>query len=177
MSRIGKAPITLPDGVTVAIDGQSVKVKGKKGELEAMLVDDVTIAEGDGGLNVTPRDDSQRSRAMWGMSRTIVANMIQGVTEGFQKNLEINGVGYRAQAQGKELKMQLGFSHEVVFPVPEGIDIKTPKPTEIEVSGIDKQHVGQVAAKIRGFRPPEPYKGKGVKYAGEYIFRKEGKKK
>jgi len=177
MSRIGKAPITLPDGVSVAIDGQSVKVKGKKGELETMLVDDVTIAEGDGGLNVTPRDDSQRSRAMWGMSRTIVANMIQGVTDGFQKNLEINGVGYRAQAQGKELKMQLGFSHEVVFPVPEGIDIKTPKPTEIEVSGIDKQQVGQVAAKIRGFRPPEPYKGKGVKYAGEYIFRKEGKKK
>jgi len=177
MSRIGKAPITLPDGVSVTIDGQDVKVKGKKGELEATLVEDVTIAQGDGGLTVTPREESQRARAMWGMSRTIVANMVQGVSEGFQKNLEINGVGYRAQAQGKELKMQLGFSHEVVFPIPEGIEVTTPKPTEIAVKGIDKQHVGQVAAKIRSFRPPEPYKGKGVKYADEYIYRKEGKKK
>ena len=177
MSRIGKAPITIPDGVTVTLDGQNVKVKGKKGELEATLVEDVTIAQGEDGLTVTPKDDSKQARAMWGMSRTIVANMVEGVTEGFQKNLEINGVGYRAQAQGKELKMQLGFSHEVVFPVPEGIEIATPKPTEIEVKGIDKQQVGQVAAKIRGFRPPEPYKGKGVKYADEYIYRKEGKKK
>ncbi len=177
MSRIGKAPIALPDGVTAAIDGQTVTVKGKKGELEATLVDDVTVAQGDEGVTITPRDESQRARAMWGMSRSIVANMVEGVTEGFQKSLEINGVGYRAQVQGKDLKMQLGFSHEVVFPIPEGIDIKTPKPTEIEVSGIDKQRVGQVAANIRGFRPPEPYKGKGVKYVDEYIFRKEGKKK
>jgi len=177
MSRIGKAPITLPDGVTVTIDGQTVKVKGKKGELEATLVEDVTVAQSDGGLTITPKDDSQNSRAMWGMSRTIVANMVTGVTEGFQKNLEINGVGYRAQAQGKELKMQLGFSHEVVFKAPEGIEITTPKPTEIEIKGIDKQQVGQVAANIRDFRPPEPYKGKGVKYADETIYRKEGKKK
>mgnify|MGYP003574303557 CR=1 FL=1 len=177
MSRIGKAPITLPDGVTVTIDGQAVKVKGKKGELEATLVEDVTIAQGDEGLTVKPREETQRGRAMWGMSRTIVANMVQGVSEGFQKNLEINGVGYRAQAQGKELKMQLGFSHEVEFAIPAGIEVKTPKPTEIEVKGIDKQQVGQVAAKIRGFRPPEPYKGKGVKYADEFIYRKEGKKK
>jgi large subunit ribosomal protein L6 len=177
MSRIGKLPITIPDGVTVTIDGQTVKVKGKKGELEATLVEDVSVAQGDDGITVTPKDDSKKSRSRWGMSRTIVANMVEGVTEGFQKNLEINGVGYRAQAQGKELKMQLGFSHEVVFPVPEGIEIKTPKPTEIEVSGIDKQQVGQVAANIRGYRPPEPYKGKGVKYADEYIYRKEGKKK
>jgi large subunit ribosomal protein L6 len=177
MSRIGKLPIALPDGVTATIDGQTVKVKGKKGELEATLVEDVAVAQGEDGITISPRDDSKKARARWGMSRTIVANMVEGVTEGFQKNLEINGVGYRAQAQGKELKMQLGFSHEVVFPVPEGIEIKTPKPTEIEVSGIDKQQVGQVAANIRSFRPPEPYKGKGVKYADEYIYRKEGKKK
>ncbi len=177
MSRIGKAPITLPDGVTVTLDGQSVKVKGKKGELEATLVEDVTIAQDDEGLKLSPVVDTQRARAMWGMSRTIVANMVKGVSTGFSKDLEINGVGYRAQAQGKKLTMQLGFSHEVIYPVPEGIDVVTPKQTEITVSGIDKQKVGEVAAKIRSFRPPEPYKGKGVKYADEFIFRKEGKKK
>ncbi len=177
MSRIGKAPITIPDGVTVTIDGQNVKVKSKKGELEATLIDSVTISQGDDRLTIAPCDDSQRTRSMWGMSRTIVANMVTGVTDGFQKNLEINGVGYRAAVQGKDLKMQLGFSHEVVFAIPDGIEVKAPKPTIIEVSGIDKQKVGQVAANIRSFRPPEPYKGKGVKYADEYIFRKEGKKK
>lgn len=177
MSRIGKAPIKLPEGVSVTLDGQSVKVKGKKGELEATLVEDVRIEQDDDGLKVSAVIDTQRARAMWGMSRTIVANMVAGVSNGFQKNLEINGVGYRAQMQGKELKMQLGFSHEVVYPIPEGIEVKTPKQTEIEVSGIDKQKVGEVAAKIRSFRPPEPYKGKGVKYADEFIFRKEGKKK
>jgi len=177
MSRIGKAPITLPDGVSITIDGQNVKVKGKKGELEVTLVEEVTIANGDDGVQVTAVADTQRARAMWGMSRTIVDNMVIGVSEGFTKKLEINGVGYRAQAQGQKLTMQLGFSHEVIFPVPEGITVVTPKQTEIEVSGIDKQAVGQTAAKIRSFRPPEPYKGKGVKYADEFIFRKEGKKK
>jgi len=177
MSRIGKAPITLLDGVTVTIDGQQVKVKGKKGELEATLVEEVTIAQGEDGLRVSPVGDTQRARAMWGMSRTIVNNMVIGVTEGFKKDLEINGVGYRAAMQGKKLTLQLGFSHEVVFEAPEGIEIKAPKQTEIEVSGIDKQKVGETAAKIRSFRPPEPYKGKGVKYADEFIFRKEGKKK
>ena len=177
MSRIGKAPITLLDGVTVTIDGQQVKVKGKKGELEATLVEEVTIAQDEDGLRVSAVGDTQRARAMWGMSRTIVDNMVIGVTEGFKKNLEINGVGYRAAMQGKKLTLQLGFSHEVVFEAPEGIEIKAPKQTEIEVSGIDKQMVGETAAKIRNFRPPEPYKGKGVKYADEFIFRKEGKKK
>ncbi len=177
MSRIGKMPIAIASGVTVTIDGQTVKAKGSKGELELTLVPEVTVSQGEDGLTVAPVDESQRARAMWGLSRSLVANMVQGVAEGFSKELEINGVGYRAEMQGKSLKLALGFSHDVIYPVPEGIEIKTPKPTEVVVSGIDKQKVGQVAAEIRSYRPPEPYKGKGVKYADEYIFRKEGKKK
>lgn len=177
MSRIGKMPIAIASGVTVTIDGQTVKAKGSKGELELTLVPEVTVSQGEDGLTVAPVDESQRARAMWGLSRSLVANMVQGVAEGFSKELEINGVGYRAEVQGKSLKLALGFSHDVIYPVPEGIEIKTPKPTEVVVSGIDKQKVGQVAAEIRSYRPPEPYKGKGVKYVDEYIFRKEGKKK
>ncbi len=177
MSRIGKKAIPVPSGVTVTLDGQNVKVKGSKGELDLTLVDDVTIEQGDDGLKVEPRNDTKRARSMWGMSRTLVANMITGVSDGFIRELEINGVGYRAQMKGKDLQLQLGFSHEVLFPVPDGIKIECEKNTQIKISGIDKQQVGQVAAKIRAYRPPEPYKGKGVKYADEYIFRKEGKKK
>lgn len=177
MSRIGKMPIAIASGVTVTVDGQTVKAKGSKGELELTLVPEVTISQGEDGLTLAPVDDSQRARAMWGLSRSLVANMVQGVVEGFSKELEINGVGYRAQMQGKNLQLALGFSHDVIYEVPEGIEIKTPKPTEVVISGIDKQKVGQVAAEIRSYRPPEPYKGKGVKYVDEYIFRKEGKKK
>ena len=177
MSRIGKYPIAVPKGVTVSLTGQEVAVKGPKGELKLTLVDDVTVEQGEDGLKVGPREDTQRARAMWGLSRTLVKNLVDGVTDGFTKTLEINGVGYRAAIQGKNLQLNLGFSHEVLYPIPEGIDIKCTKPTEIVISGIDKQKVGQVAAEIRGYRGPEPYKGKGVKYAGEYIFRKEGKKK
>jgi len=177
MSRIGKLPIAIASGVTVTLDGQTVKAKGSKGELELTLVPEVTISQGEDGLTVAPVDDSQRARSMWGLSRSLVANMVQGVSEGFSKELEINGVGYRAQVQGKTLQLALGFSHDVNYPVPDGIEIKTPKPTEVVITGIDKQKVGQVAAEIRSYRPPEPYKGKGVKYVDEYIFRKEGKKK
>jgi len=177
MSRIGKKPIAVPSGVTVNLDGQNVSVKGPKGELALKLVDEVGIENGEEGLVVSPREETQRARAMWGMQRTLVQNFVTGVSEGFVKKLEINGVGYRAQMQGSDLQLALGFSHDVVYKVPVGITIKTPKPTEIEVSGIDKQVVGQVAAEIRAYRPPEPYKGKGVKYEDEYIFRKEGKKK
>jgi large subunit ribosomal protein L6 len=177
MSRIGKYPIAVPKGVTVTLNGQEVAVKGPKGELKLTLVDDVKVEQGEDGLKVSPREDTQRARAMWGLSRTLVKNLVDGVTDGFSKTLEINGVGYRAAIQGKNLQLNLGFSHEVLYPIPEGIDIKCTKPTEIVISGIDKQKVGQVAAEIRGYRGPEPYKGKGVKYAGEYIFRKEGKKK
>ena len=177
MSRIGKYPIAVPKGVTVSLNGQEVAVKGPKGELKLTLVDDVTVEQGEDGLKAGPREDTQRARAMWGLSRTLVKNLVDGVTDGFTKTLEINGVGYRAAIQGKNLQLNLGFSHEVLYPIPEGIDIKCTKPTEIVISGIDKQKVGQVAAEIRGYRGPEPYKGKGVKYAGEYIFRKEGKKK
>lgn len=177
MSRIGKRAVAIPIGVTASVDGQQVTVKGPKGELSAVLVEEVMAKLGDDGIKVGPRDGSKRAHSMWGMSRTIVANMVEGVNEGFSRTLEINGVGYRAQAQGKNLQLNLGFSHDVVYAVPEGIDVQTPKPTEIVISGIDKQQVGQVAAEIRRYRPPEPYKGKGVRYAGEYIFRKEGKKK
>ncbi len=177
MSRIGKAPITVPNGVAPTISGRKVSVKGPKGTLDLELVDEVEVSLDDDGLTVKPRDESTRARAMWGMQRTLIANMVHGVSEGFAKELEINGVGYRAQIQGKNLQLQLGLSHDVVFPIPEGIEIKCEKPTSIRVSGIDKQKVGQVAANIRGYRPPEPYKGKGIKYVDEYIFRKEGKKK
>ena len=177
MSRIGKKPVPLPNGVTATVEGQTVKVKGPKGELKVTLVDDVTVRMTDSGVEVSPRPDYERSRAMWGLSRTLVNNLVLGVTQGFTERLEINGVGYRAAVQGKNLNMQLGFSHDVVYPIPEGISIVTEKPTSIAISGIDKQLVGQVAAEIRGWRPPEPYKGKGVKYADEHIMRKEGKKK
>ncbi|MDP4824123.1 MAG: 50S ribosomal protein L6 [Aestuariivirgaceae bacterium] len=177
MSRIGKKSVPVPSGVTVNISGQNLAVKGPKGELKFALVDHV-IAKLEGAeVDVQPRDQSKAARSAWGMSRTMVANMVKGVTEGYTRNLEITGVGYRAAVQGKELQLQLGYSHDVKYAIPEGITIVTPKPTEIVVSGVDKQRVGQVAAEIRSYREPEPYKGKGVKYAGEYIFRKEGKKK
>ena len=177
MSRIGKKPVIVPKGVTASVEGQTVSAKGPKGQLSVLLVDDVGVQMTDAGIAIAPRSDSKRARAMWGMSRTLVQNIVTGVTQGFEQRLEISGVGYRAQAQGKTVGLALGYSHEVNYPVPEGIKVETPKPTEIVVSGIDKQKVGQVAAEIRRFRPPEPYKGKGVKYAGEFIFRKEGKKK
>jgi large subunit ribosomal protein L6 len=177
MSRIGKKPVPVPSGVTANVEGQTVKVKGPKGAMQVVLPDDVTVTMDAGAVKVDPRNETKRARAMWGTSRTLVFNLITGVTKGFERKLEITGVGYRAALQGKNLQLALGYSHDVVYPVPEGIAITTPKPTEILIVGIDKQKVGQVAAEIRAFRPPEPYKGKGVKYAGEYIFRKEGKKK
>jgi large subunit ribosomal protein L6 len=177
MSRIGKKPVPLPKGVTVTVEGQTVKVKGPKGELRQTLVDHVEPKMGEHGVEVSPRDASKRARAAWGLSRTLVNNMVQGVSQGFTSQLEINGVGYRAAVQGKNLQLQLGYSHEVAFPIPAGIEIKCDKPTAITISGIDKQLVGHVAAVIREYRPPEPYKGKGVKYAEETIQRKEGKKK
>jgi large subunit ribosomal protein L6 len=177
MSRIGIRPVKVPSGVTASVEGQTVKVKGPKGAMQLALLDDVTVKMEDGGIRVDPRNDSKRSRQVWGTARTLVANLVTGVSRGFEEKLEITGVGYRAAVQGKQLNLQLGFSHDVNFPIPEGISIATPKPTEIVVSGIDKQKVGHVAAVIRSYRPPEPYKGKGVKYAGEYILRKEGKKK
>jgi large subunit ribosomal protein L6 len=177
MSRIGKKPVPVPSGVTVNVAGQNVSVKGPKGELKAVLAEHVIAKLENSSVDVKPRDETKLARSCWGMSRTIVANMIKGVTQGYSQNLEISGVGYRAAVQGKQLQLQLGYSHDVNFPIPPGISITTPKPTEIVISGVDKQQVGQVAAEIRAFREPEPYKGKGVKYAGEYIFRKEGKKK
>lgn len=177
MSRIGIHPITVPNGVTVSINGAVVTAKGKLGELSARLTDDVVVSQNDGAISVKPREGSPRAKQMWGMSRTVVSNLVVGVAEGFTKKLEINGVGYRAAVQGKELVLQLGYSHEIRYPMPADIDIKCPDQTHIEISGADKQKVGQVAAEIRSYRSPEPYKGKGVKYAGEYIFRKEGKKK
>ena len=177
MSRIGRKAVAVPSGVTANIEGQTVKVKGPKGAMQVVLPDDVTAKMESGGVKVDPRNETKRARSMWGTSRTLVANLITGVTKGFERKLEITGVGYRAALQGKNLQLALGYSHEVNFAIPEGIAIATPKPTEIVITGMDKQKVGQVAAEIRGFRPPEPYKGKGVKYAGEYIFRKEGKKK
>ncbi len=177
MSRIGKNPVQVPDGVEVKIDGGSVTVKGKLGELTASFTNDVVITQDNGVITVAPQEGAPRARQMWGMSRSIIQNLVVGVSEGFSKKLEISGVGYRAQVKGKDLVMQLGFSHEVRYPMPEGITIKCPDQTTIEISGADKQKVGQVASDIRGYRPPEPYKGKGVRYAGEFIVRKEGKKK
>ena len=177
MSRIGKKPVVVPSGVTANVEGQTVKMKGPKGALSFLVPDEVSVKLEDGKVKVDPRHETKRSRSMWGTSRTMVANLVTGVTKGFERKLEITGVGYRAAVQGKNLQLALGYSHDVVYPIPEGIQIVTPKPTEITITGIDSQKVGQVAAEIRGFRPPEPYKGKGVKYAGEYIFRKEGKQK
>jgi len=177
MSRIGKKPVALPKGVTASVDGQTVKVKGPKGELKVTLVPEVSVSTGDGGISVAPREEMEIARAMWGLSRTLVNNLVVGVTEGFTSKLEIQGVGYRAAVQGKNLNLQLGFSHDVVYPIPAGIAITAEKPTMLTVTGIDKQLVGQVAAEIRAYRKPEPYKGKGVRYAGEYVRRKEGKKK
>ncbi len=200
MSRIGNQAIAVPSGVTATIDGRVVKIKGSKGELDLTLVDEVEATLEDGSILLQPAgaDDepswanrneegsqrpdvrrlfSKRARSMWGMQRTLIANMIEGVSTGFTKKLELNGVGYRAQMQGTKLKLQLGLSHDVIFEPPQGIKLETPKPTEIIITGVDKQLVGQVAADIRKWRPPEPYKGKGIKYEGEYIRRKEGKKK
>jgi large subunit ribosomal protein L6 len=177
MSRIGKKPIAVPSGVTANVEGQIVKIKGPKGALSVALHDDVAVKLEGGQIKVDPRADTKRARAQWGTSRTLVSNLIAGVTKGFEERLEINGVGYRAAVQGKNLQIALGFSHDIVFPIPEGITIATPRPVEIVISGSDRQKVGQVAAEIRGYRPPEPYKGKGIKYAAERIFRKEGKKK
>ena len=177
MSRIGKRPVALPSGVTAKMDGGQLSVKGPKGELSMPTLDLVTYDLNDNEVSITPVNQTKRARSFWGMQRTQVQNLVDGVTEGFTKVLEINGVGYRANVQGKTLKLQLGFSHDVDFAIPDGIDIKTPDQTTVEISGIDKQKVGQVAAEIRRWRKPEPYKGKGVKYRGEYIFRKEGKKK
>ncbi|HEY9554274.1 50S ribosomal protein L6 [Allosphingosinicella sp.] len=177
MSRIGKKAVEIPSGVTAAIDGGQLSVKGPKGTLAMPLSDIIKYDVGDGAISVQPANASREARAFWGMQRTLVQNLITGVTEGFTKVLEITGVGYRANAQGKTLKLQLGYSHDVDFAVPEGIEIKTPDNTTIEISGMDRQQVGQVAAEIRRWRKPEPYKGKGIKYRGEYIFRKEGKKK
>ncbi len=177
MSRIGKKPVAVPAGVTAKVDGQLVTVKGAKGQLEFLVPDDVSVAQDDNAIMVDPRNDTKRARALWGTARARVNNIVVGVTKGFEKKLEITGVGYRAAVQGKNLQLALGYSHDVNYPIPAGITITTPKPTEITINGIDKQQVGQVAAEICAVRGPEPYKGKGVKYVDEFIFRKEGKKK
>jgi large subunit ribosomal protein L6 len=177
MSRIGKKPVAIPSGVTATIEGGLVSVKGPKGTLAIPTVDEVTYSLEDGAISVQPANPTKRSRSFWGMQRTLIQNLITGVTDGYTKVLEITGVGYRANSQGKVLKLQLGYSHDVDFAIPDGIEIKTPDNTTVEISGMDKQQVGQVAAEIRRWRKPEPYKGKGIKYRGEYIFRKEGKKK
>ncbi len=177
MSRVGKKPIPAPSGVTVTVNGQDVSVKGPKGTLSFRAHDDVAVSFGDGAVSVKPRHETPRARALWGTTRAVLANNIKGVTQGFEKNLEMTGVGYRAAMQGKNLQLQLGYSHEIVYQPPEGVTLATPKPTEIKVTGIDPQVVGQAASEIRSYRPPEPYKGKGVRYVGEYVRRKEGKKK
>ena len=177
MSRIGKRTIEVPKGVTVTLDGQTVSVKGPKGERSWTVAEEIEISQGDDGLNLTMREDNQRSRAMWGLSRTLVDNMVVGVTTGFEKSLDLVGVGYRAAMKGNALSLQLGFSHDVDIQPPAGVTFAVPKQTEIKISGADKQAVGQIAAVIRKLRPPEPYKGKGVRYTGEKVRRKEGKKK
>jgi large subunit ribosomal protein L6 len=177
MSRIGKKAVPVPSGVQAAVEGQTIKVKGPKGALQLVLHDDVVAKLEKGEIKVDPRFETKRARSQWGTSRTLINNLMVGVTKGYEEKLEITGVGFRAALQGKNLQMQLGFSHDIVYPIPQGITVAVPKPTEVVVTGFDKQQVGQVAAELRGFRPPEPYKGKGVKYSGEYIFRKEGKKK
>ncbi|TKT79266.1 50S ribosomal protein L6 [Aquamicrobium sp. LC103] len=177
MSRIGKKPVAVPQGVTASVDGQTVTAKGPKGELKFVVNDEVLVKLEEGEIAVQPRDQSKDARSKWGMSRTQIQNLLQGVKDGFERRLEITGVGYRAAMQGKNLQLALGFSHDVIYEAPQGVTIAVPKPTEIVVTGVDKQVVGQVAAEIRKYRGPEPYKGKGVRYAGERIVRKEGKKK
>jgi large subunit ribosomal protein L6 len=177
MSRVGKKAVVIPAGVTANVDGQTVKVKGPKGAVQLTLHGDVGVKLESGEIKVDPRNETKLARALWGTSRALISNLMTGVTKGFERRLEITGVGYRASVQGKNLQIQLGYSHDIVHPIPDGITIVTPKPTEIVVTGIDRQKVGQVAANIRDYRPPEPYKGKGIKYAGEFIFRKQGKKK
>ena len=177
MSRIGKKPVAVPVGVTATVDGQKVSVKGAKGELFFVVHDDVAVSMNDNQIKVDPRFETKRARALWGTARAQINNLVVGVTQGFEKKLEITGVGYKAAVAGKNLQLSLGYSHDIQYPIPAGIAIVTPKPTEITITGIDKRQVGQVAAEIRDYRGPEPYKGKGVKYAGEFIFRKEGKKK
>jgi len=177
MSRIGKQPIEIPQGVDVSLEGTGVSVKGPKGSLTHTVADEVDIRRENGALVLKPKTEDKRGLSQWGLQRTLVANLVEGVTKGFERKLEISGVGYRARAQGRTLNLQLGYSHDINYPVPEGVEIATPSQTEIVVSGIDKQLVGQVAAEIRAFRKPEPYKGKGVRYADEYVYRKEGKKK
>ncbi len=177
MSRVGKKPVAIASGVTANIEGQTVKMKGPKGALQFIVHDDVSVEMKDGKITVAPRAETKRARSLYGTARAQINNLLEGVTKGFEKKLEITGVGYRAALQGKNLQLALGYSHDVVYAIPEGITITVPKPTEINVSGIDSQRVGQVAAEIRSYRPPEPYKGKGVRYSDEFIFRKEGKKK
>ncbi|MFD0917859.1 50S ribosomal protein L6 [Pseudahrensia aquimaris] len=177
MSRIGKKPVTIPDGVTADLNGQTVSAKGPKGELSFVVNEQVLVKMEDGAITVNPANNSKEARSFWGMSRTMIENIFTGVKDGYTKTLEINGVGYRAAMQGQNLSLSLGFSHEVIYTPPEGVTLACPKPTEVTVTGHDKQVVGQAAAEIRAYRPPEPYKGKGVKYADETIFRKEGKKK
>ncbi len=177
MSRVGKKPVAIPKGVTATVQGQKITVKGAKGELHFVCPEEVVVAFANDEVSVTPRNETKRAQAMWGMSRAQVNNLVLGVTTGFSRRLDINGVGYKAAVQGKILQLSLGYSHDVPFPIPEGITITTPRPVEINISGNDKRQVGQVASEIRALRPPEPYKGKGVKYSDEFIFRKEGKKK
>jgi large subunit ribosomal protein L6 len=177
MSRIGKKSVAVPSGVTVTLDGQTVTVKGPKGQLAWTIAEEIEVKQEGGELTLSPREDTTRARAMWGLSRTLVANMVHGVTQGFEQVLELVGVGYRAALKGSDLSMQLGFSHDVDIPAPAGITFVVPKQTEVRIAGIDKQLVGETAAKIRRIRPPEPYKGKGVRYSGEKVRRKEGKKK
>jgi large subunit ribosomal protein L6 len=177
MSRIGKKPVVIPAGVTAKIEGQLISVKGGKGALSFTAPDDVSVVLDENAIAVTPRNETKHARALWGMTRSMVNNLVIGVSKGFERKLEITGVGYKAAVSGRNLQLSLGYSHDVNFPIPDGIAIVAPKPTEVSISGIDKRQVGQIAAEIRSLRPPEPYKGKGVKYAGEFIFRKEGKKK
>ncbi len=177
MSRIGKKPVVIPAGVTAKLEGQTIAVKGAKGELTFTAPDEVSVSIDGGAVHVQPHSEDKRARAMWGTARARIANLVGGVTHGFERKLEINGVGYKAAIAGKNLQLSLGYSHDIQYPIPTGVTITTPKPTEITIAGIDKRQVGQIAAEIRAFRGPEPYKGKGVKYAGEFIFRKEGKKK
>ena len=177
MSRVGKKAVPVPKGVTARVEGQKVSVKGAKGELSFTVPDDVSVAFANDEIQVEPRSETKQAQALWGTSRAQISNIVTGVTQGFEKRLEITGVGYKAAVAGKNLQLSLGYSHDITFPIPEGITIVAPRPTEIAISGIDKREVGQIASEIRAMRPPEPYKGKGVKYAGEFIFRKEGKKK